>query len=151
MTNIMNKRAQAVLMGGVGCFTYCNYPNPPKALIAVLGFAAQNPGLDFANYGDVTAYRSDSRHITKAWQDVKQAVTKCCYAGVIDSDILEASRITFSGRLSVESFNNPSGSLNYRVDYCTGQYWPTEYRYAAAAVLEQAARIALRRNEQVQQ
>lgn len=138
----LNKRALSVLTGGHGVFQYDKYPNPPKALLAVLGFASQNPGLDFADYGDVSAYRSDSRRITKAWQDVKQAVTACRYANVTDADIMGASKSAFAGRLEVL----PHGD-GFRVDYCTGQYWPTEYRYAAAAVLEQAARIAARRNE----
>ena len=36
-----------------------------------------------------------------------------------------------------------------RIDYCTGQYWPTEYRKACAAVIETACRIAHRRAEEV--
>lgn len=142
MKTTFNKRANSVFMTGKGAFAHDNYPDAPKSLIAIVGFAAQNPGLEFADYGDVAAYRSDSRRITKAWHDVKQAVNECRWAGVTDADILEASKGAFSGRLEVV----PHGK-GFRVDYVTGQYWPTEYRYAAAAVLEYAARIAARRNQ----
>jgi hypothetical protein len=37
------------------------------------------------------------------------------------------------------------------VDYCTGQYFPTEYRKAAACVLEDAARIVRRSRPKVEQ
>lgn len=40
-------------------------------------------------------------------------------------------------------YANPAG---VKLDYCTGQYWPTEYRKAAAAVLAGALRYAARDN-----
>jgi len=41
-----------------------------------------------------------------------------------------------------------SEPIRYHIEYCTGQYWPTEYRKACASVLEYAARIAARRAEE---
>lgn len=107
----------------------------PAGLRMLAAFAAQNPGLDFADYGDVTAYRGDARRITGALRDVREAMASAYYAGVTDEHLIEASR---GDRLTVERM--PSGAL--RLDYTTGQYWPMEYRGAVARLLQRAARIA---------
>lgn len=105
---------------------------PTKAhLIALLAsWIAQRPGLEFANYGDVSSYRSEMRSITKDGAVAKQLLR---YVEMMDSisaeDIIEGFR-AFSGRLSLVLRND-----EWTLDYCTGQYWPTEYRRAAAAVL----------------
>lgn len=135
----MNKKAIAALTDYSGQF----WTDAPALLVLVVEFAAQNPGLDFQDYGDRTAYRSDARRITNAWHDVAKAVQSCRIHGVTDGDLIQAAEGAFSGRLSlVVRSDKPE---LFRVDYCTGQYWPTEYRYAAAAVLEYAARIAYNR------
>ena len=130
----MNNRTRSALTDRYsGSF----WNDAPAALVTVVAFAAQNPGLDFRDYGNVTAYRSDSRRITKSWHDVNKAANSCRIHGVTDDDVRKAAEVEFSGRLS---FNGD------RLEYCTGQYWPTEYRAAAAAVLEYAAHLAYRRN-----
>lgn len=48
-------------------------------------------------------------------------------------DIIAASEHAFSGRLSIEETDK-----GYRLNYCAGQYMPTEYRKAACAVLASA-------------
>jgi hypothetical protein len=50
-------------------------------------------------------------------------------------DILKASRDSFSGRLTINPLNDGEG---FSVDYCVGQYWPTEYRRSVCAVLSSA-------------
>jgi len=104
---------------------------PPALLVALVAYASQNPGLDFANYGSMPGYRGDSRMISRQWHDVVESVRCALYAGVTDAHIREACR---SDRLSIDD----SG----RIDYTTGQYWPTEYRGAVARVLNYACRIA---------
>ena len=89
-------------------------------------FVSQRPGLDFADYGDVTVYRYDSRRITQQLNDAKEMLRFCELYSV---DITERNFSAFSGRLSLED-----GKLSY----CTGQYWPTEYRAAVCAVLASA-------------
>lgn len=131
----MNTRTRAALTDRYsGDF----WNDAPKSLVTIVAFASQNPRLDFRDYGDVAAYRSDSRRITSSWHDVNKAVNSCRIHGVTDADVKQAADGAFSGRLSF----NGDGSI----DYCAGQYWPTEYRAAAAAVLEYASRIAYRRN-----
>lgn len=112
-------------------------PNEPSALRAVVVFAAQNPGLEYANYGAPSPYRSDARRITAAWQRVKIAARMCGNLQVSDDDVMQASKRAFSGRLELERKDD-----TWRVHYCAGQYWPTEYRNACAAVLELAAEYA---------
>ena len=97
-------------------------------------FIRSRPGLEFANYGDVSAYRSESRAITK---DRDQALTLLRYVQwtSIDADALRAAfRSAYSGRLSLET--DAKGRL--RLHYTAGQYYPTEYRRAACAVLASA-------------
>jgi len=89
-------------------------------------FVSQRPGLDFANYGDVSDYRGDSRRITQQLNDARALIRFCELYSV---DITERNFSAFSGRLSLE---------NGKLYYCTGQYWPTEYRASVCAVLASA-------------
>lgn len=97
-------------------------------------FNRQRPGLEFGNYGDATSYRSELRSIAR---DKREADALLCAVAQRDSitaaDLLAAFS-AFSGRLRVieDSKGNPV------LDYCTGQYWPTEYRKAVAAVCASA-------------
>lgn len=87
----------------------------------------QKPGLEWVNYGNSAALRSEYRKIA-------QQKTRACEALNVfnalpyDEICLRSAMRYFSGRLSFDK----SGNLQY----CTGQYWPTEYRLAAAVVLE---------------
>ena len=118
----------------------------PQAVIAVVAYAAQNPGLEYGNYASGwndkagrAAYFAESRQIAKDWRAVKAAVSP--WHGVTDDDVIEAAQRAFSGRLSVKRADD--GRI--RIEYCTGQYWPTEYRKACAAVLDRASSIAYER------
>lgn len=106
---------------------------------ALLAWINQRPGLEFANYGDVSSYRAEQRSIAR---DKQEALTLLAAVRWRDSitadDLIEASRHSFSGRLSIKfrEVANKSGPAGGAiVDYCTGQYWPTEYRRAVCAVL----------------
>jgi hypothetical protein len=111
------------------------------ALVALAQFAAQRPGLEFGNYcsgwNDADgrrAYFSEARSISRQLADVRAGLRKCAAVSVTDDDVRQACRRAFGGRLQLDE----SG----RVDYCTGQYFPTEYRRAVAAVLDSASTIA---------
>jgi hypothetical protein len=115
--------------------------NKSKLIEALHHWINQRPGLEPANYisgwddtAGRSAYRSESRSITRDAHDARYFLD---YVAIRDSitaeQILDAAKHSFSGRLSIE----PDGD-GFRVDYCTGQYWPTEYRKAAAAVLRGA-------------
>jgi hypothetical protein len=86
-----------------------------------------------------SAYRSDARSITKDLHDARYLLDYIAIRDSITAErILEAAKHSFSGRLSI----TPDGD-GFKVDYCTGQYWPTEYRRATAAVLSSACHMGL--------
>ena len=98
-------------------------------------FIHQRPGLEFGNYGDVSAYRSESRAITRDLHDAETLLAYVERHDSIGADRLRAAfRDAYSGRLTLVTRDD--GRLV--LDYCTGQYWPTEYRKAACAVLASA-------------
>ena len=102
---------------------------PSKEVILQLlsRFANQRPGLDFANYGDVSAYRSESRAITADLHDFNALASACAWRSVDIAPHLNSGRLTLDGMESAWS-----------LDYCTGQYFPTEYRKAACRALASA-------------
>lgn len=112
-------------------------------LDALRSFVNQRPGLEFANYGDVSAYRAESRAITKDLHDYGALAGAVAWRDSITADdILKASEHAFSGRLTINdaSAHYDDGSTYYvfTISYCAGQYFPTEYRKAACAVLASA-------------
>jgi hypothetical protein len=111
-----------------------------QILAALSAWIRQRPQLEYANYGCPTAYRSESRDITR---DLHHARELLAYIGRRDSikaeDLIEASKRAYSGRLTLNKT-----ATGYEIDYCTGQYWPTEYRRAACAMLAHAAWYQLR-------
>lgn len=106
-------------------------------------FVAQRPRLEFGNYGDVATYRAESRSIT---EDMHDAMSLIRYIAIRDSitveDLLKALDGAFSGRLQLAYDKKGQPYL----DYCVGQYWPTEYRRAVAAVCASAIWDWLRAN-----
>ena len=100
---------------------------------ALLTFAGNRPSLDFANYGDVRAYRSEARGITRDLHAVRELHAVARYL-CADSEILESAR---GGRVEITSHSDATGSA-YRVAYCAGQYYPVEYRAAVARLLASA-------------
>ena len=95
----------------------------------------QRPGLEFANYGDVSIYRAELRSIGNDLKHARELLAAvACRDGITDKDLIDASRRAYSGRLAIDTRSGVS------IDYCTGQYWPTEYRRAACAVLASALR-----------
>lgn len=111
-------------------------------LSALREFVAQRPGLDPCDYGSMQSYRAESRRITR---DRHHFDKLCRYVELRDSitadDVLSASQHAFSGRLSIDLTD-----ATCRIDYTTGQYFPTEYRVAACAVLASAIWERLRQD-----
>jgi hypothetical protein len=106
-----------------------------QIITALRAFIGQRPGLDYGNYGESTSYRAEVRAIGK---DLQQARELLRYGELRDSitadDIIDASARAYGGRLTITQRDDGAVA----VDYCTGQYWPTEYRKAVCAVLSQA-------------
>lgn len=121
---------------------WVNIDTVPVGLRMLAAYAAKNPGLDFHDYGDVTAYRGDSRMITQQMHDVRTALRCACAVNVQDDHLIDVSR---GERLTIE--RTSEGRL--MLDYTTGQYWPTEYRGAVARLIESATRAAARSVKEV--
>jgi len=114
-------------------------------LAALRAWINQRPGLDLADYCDDAragrdprampdldgrrAYFAEGRRITQQRADALEFLRLVERREGISADALKEAFRAFSGRLSW----NGAG-----LDYCTGQYFPTEYRLAAAAVLRSA-------------
>tara|TARA_R110000868_G_scaffold95522_6_gene262674 strand:- start:830 stop:1318 length:489 start_codon:yes stop_codon:yes gene_type:complete len=113
----------------VAALAYPADPEKVAILSALDGFAAGRPGLQYANYGDPVAYRAESRAITRDLHHVYTLLRRVQLAHSITSADLKTAFRAYSGRLTWD------GS---KLDYCTGQYFPTEYRRAVCAVLAAA-------------
>lgn len=91
----------------------------------------QRPSLEFGNYGDWSAYRAELRLITQARRDALELMAAVAWRDSITAeDIINACQSAYSGRLSITDKDGVA-----HIDYCTGQYWPTEYRQAVCAIL----------------
>ena len=123
--------------------------NKSAVISAMIRFINQRPGLEFANYGDVDAYRQDSRRITKYKHHAESLASYIMRRDSITAaDIIDASKRAYCGRLEFVNLSQDDEKLE--VSYTTGQYFPTEYRRAAACVLACAIwqRLAADRNHQ---
>jgi len=104
-------------------------------ITALSTFIRQRPGLDFGNYADVKAYQSELRSITRDLHDARHLLRSVELRDSITAeDLLAAFKRAYSGRLTISETEDGRA----RLEYCTGQYWPTEYRKAVAAVCASA-------------
>jgi len=135
-------------------------PRKRVILDALSAFMNQRPGLEPGNYIDMyrpdpegrKAYFAEARSITK---DLHHARTLMRAVELSDSitadDLLKAAPRAYSGRLTITEESGPMQNAGYygisgeaalwrraKIDYCTGQYFPTEYRRAVCAVLASA-------------
>lgn len=108
-----------------------------QQLIAALrAFINQRSGIEFANYqsGDWKqsreAFMGDYRPIVRHGKHAREMLRSVELRDSITAkDIIQGTR-AYSGRLQ---FVERDGGIG--VEYTTGQYFPTEYRNAACAVL----------------
>ena len=102
-----------------------------RILDALARFIARRPGFDYSNYAPYRdAYRADVRTATRQLRDARSLIAAVRWRSGITADSLKSA---FSRRLTVTV--TPE---SVRVDYCTGQYWETEYRGAVASALAYA-------------
>ena len=97
---------------------------------ALRTFSRQRPGLEFGNYGDLASYRADMRSITRDLSHAQELLRAVRDSSITADDILRAAD---GGRLDIRFDGD-----GVRIDYCTGQYWPVEYRKAVCRVLASA-------------
>ena len=112
-------------------------------LNALRAFVVQRPGLEFGNYGDVSSYRSEMRSITKDRHQAETLLNAVAWRDSITADnLIESAKSAYSGRLSIKDvsahYDDGSTYHKFSIDYCAGQYFPTEYRKAVCAVLARA-------------
>jgi len=102
--------------------------NTTPTLALLQKFVDQRPGLNFADYGDVRAYRNESAEITRDRSDFYELLRLA--SSLLSPAELEGKTAqhlrTSSGRLTLEGD---------RLQYITGQYFPTEYRPASSRLL----------------
>ena len=108
--------------------------NKSAIINALSAFIRQRPGLKFCDYGSLSGYRAELRSITK---DLKHARDLLAYVACRDSISAESFLYASIGkRLSIAVANDGAVSI----DYCEGQYWPTEYRRAVCWLLTSVIR-----------
>lgn len=104
-----------------------------QLLDALRQFAAKRPNRSFADYGDRVIYNQYTREITRDLHHARELIRKVELSGITAEQIIKASRSAWSGRLTI----TPTES-GFDLDYCAGQYYPTEYRKAVCATLAAA-------------
>lgn len=109
-----------------------NLTDKEKIVNVLRAWVNQRPGIDPRDYGDYASYRSESRRVTSQKHDAEELLRAVELSGMTAED-LKAGFHAFSGRLQLTEKDG-----EYKLDYCTGQYFPTEYRLAACAVLSSA-------------
>lgn len=116
---------------------------------ALATFIRSRPGFDPHNYGDAASYRADQRTAARQKNDAETMLAAVRWRdSITGADLIEAAR---GGRLTIELL--PAGETvrgvflpspvpdvppRVRIDYCTGQYYPTEYRAGVCRVLASA-------------
>jgi hypothetical protein len=83
-------------------------------------FVASRPGFDPADYSDRASYAADRRVASQAAADYRLLRLYVAPSDEALASAARGSRIAFGAD---------------GVDYCTGQYYPTEYRGAAVRLL----------------
>ena len=103
-------------------------PLKDKLIAKLYAWIRQRPGLEFGNYGEVKAYRQELRGITQDLHHARQLLRAVELSSVSGESLVDAFR-AYNGRMEWK---------NGELEYCTGQYWPTEYRRVVCAIAAQA-------------
>lgn len=121
-------------------------------------FVDQRPGLEFANYGDVSAYRSDQRAVAHDRSDAKQMMSELrhrllwrnrTFTVPSGPTTTEHQRLADHLRANLQSGERlhleqtPDGRA-WALSYDAGQYWCTEYRAAVCRLLARALMFYMR-------
>ena len=112
-----------------------------QIITALYTFANKRPGLDprdyIRSYDDSegrSTYYAEARNITRDLHHSRALLRRVELSGITAAEIITASREAFSGRLTITATDD--GVV--KIDYCIGQYFPTEYRKAVASVCARA-------------
>lgn len=106
-----------------------------EIITALYAFVAQRPGMDPRNYNDFAGYRQELRQVTNDRHHAERLLGAIRWRTSITADKLkEAFKRAFMGRLSWVEQARQDNQVWGKLEYCTGQYFATEYRKAVAAV-----------------
>lgn len=107
---------------------------------ALAAWIRQRPG-----FGQENTSSSDRRGVARDKRDAETLLTAVRLTTAISADdLIEAAKRAFSGRLEIQHVPSMVTDNKVHIEYTTGQYWPTEYRAAAAAVCASALWSAVR-------
>jgi hypothetical protein len=116
-------------------------PRKQAIVDALSRWIRQRPGLEFANYGDVTTYRAEQRSIARDKREAETLLDAVRWRdGITADDLIKAAEGAYSGRLTIKDDSYTSDGATRKqivaasIAYCTGQYWPTEYRRGTTSV-----------------
>lgn len=138
MKLILSKEARSLLIEA----GFNSKENP--AIAALVAFAAQEPGLDPADYGgNNRALQEELQSIRSDWDRFVTGLHEAGADGVTDAHVLAEAKRRLTAKMEDGQF--------VRWEYCTGQYFPTEYRKAAASLIEDAASAVRRARPPVKQ
>lgn len=103
-------------------------------LEAIKSFVNQRPGFDLRNYDSMANYRGDQRPVQKQREIALDLIRWIDWhdESITAEMLLDAAKHNFSGRLSIAY--DPE-TRKCEINYCTGQYFPTEFRLAVVRVL----------------
>ena len=106
-----------------------------EAILAALeAHIAQRSGIDGRDYDSRESFMSDYRRMLRDGRDARRMLQYVRLSGIDAAALRAAFERAFSGRLSL--VERADGSV--ACDYVAGQYFVTEYRAAACAVLARA-------------
>lgn len=111
-----------------------------KMLNAIERHIDRRSGIEAQNYvGNLSGLRADRREIARDGRDCRIMLRylRRCYQ--LPADTMRRAFQAYGGRLAYDWDKNA-------VEYTAGQYWPTEYRVAAGAVLARAFRLHMTQN-----
>jgi len=113
-------------------------------------FTNQRSGIDYRNYSrgslrwnprslrneyvQSSGLKNDIARIAQSGRDARILLQLVENTPTITADDLRRSFSAYAGRLELKQ----EGDSKWRLSYCTGQYFPTEYRDAVCAVLSSA-------------
>lgn len=115
-------------------------PRKQAIVTALHTWINQRPGMDPRNY-DRAGYLADLRKVQRQRRDAQTLLAAVELANINADALIAAFPRAFSGRLTLITSSRDGKRLrreDWFLDYTTGQYWCTEYRAAACAVLASA-------------
>lgn len=109
-------------------------PRKQRIIDCLHEWVNQRPVLEYRDYASVDAYHADARAVSNDLETARLFLRDVAKIDAITADdIIDAARHAYSGRLVINSCPH-----DVTIEYCAGQYWPTEYRRAVCAVLASA-------------